>query len=57
MLGVVSRQFQVVQRVFHNIMGTNKTKEASATLSVVQLAADQVLDVIQENERLQEVSF
>jgi hypothetical protein len=57
MLGVVSRQFQVVQRVFHNNMGTNKTKEALATFSVVQLASDQVLDVIQENERLQEVSF
>ena len=47
----------MVQRVFHNNMATSKSKESSATFSIVQLACDQVLEVIQENEHFQEVGF
>lgn len=51
-----TRQFQIIQRVFHNkILNTKTADLAQGTFSALQLAHDNVTLCIQKIERLQEV--
>ena len=57
-LGQATRQFQIIQRVFHNKILNTKTAELTqGTFSALQLAHDHVTLCIQKVERLQEVSL
>ncbi|EFX86101.1 hypothetical protein DAPPUDRAFT_97874 [Daphnia pulex] len=56
-LGQTSRQFQIIQRVFHNkILNTKTIDLTQGTFTAVQLAQDHVSRCVQQVELLQEVS-
>lgn len=56
-LGQTSRQFQIIQRVFHNkILNTKTVDLTQGTFTAVQLAQDHVSRCVQQIELLQEVS-
>ena len=55
-LGQTSRQFQIIQRVFHNkILNTKTVDLTQGAFTAVQLAQDHVSRCVQQIELLQEV--
>lgn len=57
-LGQATRQFQIIQRVFHNKILTTKTVGLTEGIfAAVQLAHEHVTLSIQQVERFQEVSL
>lgn len=57
-LGQTSRQFQIIQRMFHNkILNTKTVGLTQSTFTAVQLAQDHVTRCVQQVELFQEVSI